>query len=50
MSEPSSSDPSDSGDHRDRYEGIGIGALSAGALSSLLDHLEARADLFRTSG
>jgi uncharacterized membrane protein YqjE len=47
MSEPSSSDPSDPGDHRDRHEGIGIGALSAGALSSLLDHLEARADLFR---
>jgi uncharacterized membrane protein YqjE len=47
MSEPSSSDPSDSGDQRDRHEGIGLGALSAGALSSLLDHLEARADLFR---
>lgn len=44
MTEPSSSDP---GDPSDRPEGIGIGSLSAAALSSLLDHLEARADLFR---
>ena len=44
MTEPSSSDPGDSRDHPDR---IGIGSLSAEALCSLLDHLEARADLFR---
>jgi uncharacterized membrane protein YqjE len=47
MSEPSSSDASNPGEHRDRHDGIGLGSLSAGTLSSLLDHLEARADLFR---
>jgi uncharacterized membrane protein YqjE len=47
MTEPSSSDSSGSAHGRDREEGIGIGSLSAGALASLLDHLEARAELFR---
>lgn len=47
MSEPSSSDSPGSAHERDRREGIGIGSLSAGALASLLDHLEARAELFR---
>lgn len=45
MTEPTSTDPAGSGNSRDRHEGFG--SLSAGALSSLLDHLEARADLFR---
>jgi len=45
MTEPTSPDPTGSGNSRDRHEGFG--SLSAGALSSLLDHLEARADLFR---
>ncbi len=45
MTEPTSPDPTGSDHSRDRHEGIG--SLSAGALSSLLDHLEARADLFR---
>lgn len=47
MSEPTPSDASDSGSPRERFDGIGLGSLSAGAISSLLDHLEARADLLR---
>jgi uncharacterized membrane protein YqjE len=47
MTEPQPSDPSGSGNRRDQHDGLGLGSLSAGALSSLLDHLEARADLFR---
>ncbi|MCB1205389.1 MAG: phage holin family protein [Verrucomicrobiae bacterium] len=47
MAEPPSTDSSGSAPERDRREGIGIGSLSAGVLASLLDHLEARADLFR---
>lgn len=47
MSEPTPSDADESGSPRERHDGIGLGSLSAGAISSLLDHLEARADLFR---
>lgn len=47
MSEPNPSDAAESGSPRERFDGIGLGSLSAGAISSLLDHLEARADLLR---
>jgi uncharacterized membrane protein YqjE len=46
MTEPSPSDSTGS-DRGDRREGIGLGSLSAGTLASLLDHLEARAELFQ---
>ena len=46
MTEPSPTDSAASG-REERRDGIGLGSLSAGVLASLLDHLEARAELFQ---